>query len=112
MSDQVFEPIRAEEFQNKIIGERSSAVIKVTTSWSGASRIISPVLEEFAGLYAGKINFFVLDYDNDKDIDQYCTVTTFPTLLFYRDGELVEMLAGIFSRDILSRTLESLIEHH
>lgn len=112
MIPNVFQPIRAQEFKKRIIDTKARAVIKVTTSWSGASRIVSPFLEESASRYAAWIRFFILDYDTDGQIDRYLTVTTFPTLLFFSKGELVEKLSGVFSREVFLKSLESLIKYH
>ncbi|HEX5170143.1 MAG TPA: thioredoxin family protein [Cyclobacteriaceae bacterium] len=109
MSNFTFTPIASEEFNDKVIRRNINAVLKITTNWSGASHIVSPLIDELAQQFAGKIEFYVVDFDNDPNVRRYYEVNIFPTLLFFRQGVLVDQLSGVFHKSILNERLQSII---
>lgn len=111
MSSLIFKTVTAEEFNSSILTGGINAVLKITTNWSGASHIVNPFIDDLAEQFSRKIEFFAVDYDRDISVRKYYLVTTFPTLLFFRQGTLVDQLSGIFHRNILHSKLQSIIEN-
>jgi len=110
MSTLPFKTITAEEFCSRI-NNHVNAVLKITTSWSGASLIVSPIIDEMAEHFGSKIEFFEMDYERDEHIRKYYEVTTFPTLLFFKHGVLVDQLTGVFHKNVLYQRLQSIIDN-
>jgi thioredoxin 1 len=105
-----FKSVTSEEFNEKVVQGGISAVLKITTHWSGASHIVAPLIEELAEHFKGKIEFFVLDYDREKNISDHFQVSTLPTILFFRQGKLVDQLSGVFPKNILHSKLQSILQ--
>ena len=112
MQVQLFEPTTINDFQSRIINEAGSVVLMVTTPWSGACYIIKPLLDEVVPKYKDRIRFFVLDYDSDRSVDRYYAIKTFPTMLFFRQGQLVKQLSGVCASGSLLQALELINRHH
>ena len=110
MSEFNFKSVTSDEFCNKVVQQKINAVLKITTQWSGASHIVAPLVDELAQQFAGKIEFYVVDYDRDADIRKHYEVTTFPTLLFFRQGKLVNQISGVFHKNVLHERLQSIIQ--
>jgi thioredoxin 1 len=105
-----FKRVTTDEFNEQVIQRGINAVLKITTYWSGASHIVAPIIEELAEQFKGKIEFFVLDYDREKNISGHFQVSTLPTILFFRQGKLVDQLSGIFPKNILHEKLQSILQ--
>ena len=105
-----FKAVTAEEFYQRVVLGQVNAVLKITTNWSGASHIVAPLIEEVAEQFKEEIEFFVVDYDRDKNIISHFQVSIFPTILFFRQGKLVDQLSGIFPKKVLHEKLQSILQ--
>ncbi|WP_347861519.1 thioredoxin [Salimicrobium sp. PL1-032A] len=62
--------------------------------WCGPCKMIAPVLEEIAEEEDDRMNIVKVDIDENKEIAQKYEVMSVPTLLFFKDGELVDQAVG------------------
>ena len=96
-------------FEREVLRDREPIVVMFGAEWSGACHIVEPVLEDLALSYQTKIRIFRLDAeDNDLLVQEY-GIRALPTFLFFSDGQIVDSLTGIVSRQQLKTRLESLI---
>ena len=81
------------------------AVVDCWAEWCGPCRMLGPVIKELAGAHKGEIAFGKLDVDeNDKVSDRY-GIRSIPTLLVFKDGELVQTMVGCRGRDELDKDI-------
>ncbi|MCA1023557.1 thioredoxin [Halobacillus litoralis] len=73
--------------------------------WCGPCKMIAPVLEELDAEMSGKAKIVKLDVDQNPETAQEYGVMSIPTLLFFKDGELVDKKVGFKSREELAETL-------
>lgn len=62
--------------------------------WCGPCRMVSPVIEELAGDYEGKIKVGKLNTDENPNIAMKFRVMSIPTVILFKDGEPVETMIG------------------
>jgi thioredoxin 1 len=103
-----FKQINARELEQHILLAKTNAVVKVCSSWSGSSHLLSNALSAFASDYRGRVDFYQIDIDEEPEVTETYRVELVPTLLFFRKGQLVDMLSGLMPRKIISAKLESL----
>ena len=70
--------------------------------------MLSPIVEEIAAEYEGKVEVVKIDIDDSQDLAQEYGVTSIPTVLFLREGQMVEKLVGFQSKDSLKEKLDAL----
>jgi len=86
---------------NKFKEDNHLAVIDCWAPWCGPCRFLSPVIEELARDYRGKIAFGKLNVDeNNKTAAQY-GIMSIPALLIFRDGKIVDQIVGAMPRNML-----------
>lgn len=66
--------------------------------WCAPCRAIAPIVEDLAKKYAGKVTFAKLDTDENPEVPQRYMVMGIPTLLFFKDGKLVDQVVGAMPR--------------
>lgn len=76
-------------------------LVDVYTDWCGPCRQISPIIEELAN-EATDYSVFKVDADASKDILTETGVRSIPTILVYKDGEIVDRHVGLASKDQLN----------
>jgi thioredoxin 1 len=75
--------------------------------WCGPCRIIGPVVEEMANDYDGKVVIGKVDVDNNPSITAKFGVRSIPTLLIFKNGQVVDKQIGAVPKSILSKKLEA-----
>ena len=82
-----------------------NVVVDCWAPWCGPCRFVSPIIEELARDYAGKIVFGKLNVDENPGVARQYGIMSIPTLLVFKDGELVDQIVGAMPK----RTLEERI---
>ncbi len=76
-------------------------VVDCWAPWCGPCRLISPILEEIARDYAGKIFFGKLNVDENPKVATQYGIMSIPTLLIFKNSRLVDRVIGAMPRKIL-----------
>jgi thioredoxin 1 len=77
--------------------------------WCGPCRMIAPVIEELAEDYDGRANICKVNTDEEQEIAVQFGIRSIPTILFFKDGELVDQMVGAAGKDIFSQKLDALL---
>jgi thioredoxin 1 len=85
----------------KFIKESTLAVIDVWAPWCGPCRFVSPVVEEIARDYVGRIAFGKLNVDQNRRVAMEYGIMSIPTLLVFKKGQLVDRIIGAMPRQLL-----------
>lgn len=76
--------------------------------WCGPCRIIGPVIDELSGEYEGRVKIGKVDVDANNQTAQEFGVQSIPTLILFKDGQVVERVVGAEPK----RSLENLLDKH
>lgn len=101
------EPVKLND-QNfdEFIEKYDVALIDCWADWCGPCKMLEPIIEELAEEMAGEVAFGKLDVDENGGKSGEYGVTSIPTLLMFKDGELVDKLIGAMPKDALKQNLE------
>lgn len=77
--------------------------------WCGPCRMIAPVIEELAAEYEGKANICKVNTDEEQDIAVKYGIRSIPTILFFKNGEVVEQMVGAASKQAFADKLNALL---
>lgn len=90
------------------IQNHTLTVIDCWAPWCAPCRMISPILEEMARDYAGKISFGKLNVDENRRVAMQYQTMSIPTILVFKNGKLVDRIVGAMPR----RLMEPRITRH
>lgn len=84
-------------------------VIDLWATWCGPCKQLAPIVEELAGEYEGKIVVGKCDIEENEDVAFEFGVRNIPTLLFFKDGELVDKYVGFAQKSKLDEKFKALL---
>jgi thioredoxin 1 len=82
------------DFEADVLQASEPVVVDFYADWCGPCRMMTPVVQQLAAEYAGKVTIGKLDVDVNQDIAIRYGVMGIPTLGLFRDGKLVDRLVG------------------
>ena len=100
--------ITTENFESLKNGEKP-LVVDFWATWCGPCRAIAPYIEELAKEYDGKIVVGKCDVEENDDIVMGFGVRNIPTILFFKNGEVVDRLVGGQSKSAIQKKFEALL---
>ena len=77
--------------------------------WCGPCQMVAPLIEELATEYAGKLRVRKLNTDENPEIAGQYQIMSIPTILFFKNGEMVEKLVGSRPKRQFKEVIDSLI---
>ncbi|MGM0520119.1 MAG: thioredoxin [Campylobacterota bacterium] len=75
--------------------------------WCGPCRMIAPVIEELAEEFDGKANICKVNTDEEQDLAVKYGIRSIPTIIFMKDGEVVDQMVGASSKQALADKINS-----
>ena len=85
-------------------------LVKFDANWSGPCHIIEPIIEELAYEYNSQVAFFKINVDENTSIKKAYGISKVPTLLFFKDGEILDHVEGAVPKRIITDKLTELLE--
>ncbi len=77
--------------------------------WCGPCRMIAPVIEELAEDYKGKANICKVNTDEEQDIAVKFGIRSIPTIMFFKNGAMIDQIVGAQSKQALAQRIDKLL---
>ncbi len=77
--------------------------------WCGPCRMIAPVIEELAEDFSGKAQVCKVNTDEEQEIAVKFGIRSIPTVMFFKNGELVDQMVGAASKQAFADKLDALL---
>ncbi len=75
--------------------------------WCGPCKMIGPIVEELAGDYEGKAVIGKVDVDTNPEVSAKFGIRSIPTLLVFKNGEVVDKQIGAVPKNVLAQKLDA-----
>ena len=95
MSDSTLVPaVTDATFDDMVVNTKGVVAVKFSAAWCAPCRMMAPAVEALAGEYQGKMSIVELDADTNPATMVRLGVRGLPTILVFRDGEVVDRIVG------------------
>ncbi len=84
-------------------------IVDCWATWCGPCMRMSPIIEQLAEEYEGKAYIGKYNVDENTDFAQEHRIMSIPTILLFKDGKLVNRLAGSQAKSVLSNAIDSIL---
>ncbi|MFO7618513.1 MAG: thioredoxin [Thermoplasmata archaeon] len=97
------------EFQD-FVKKYPRAIVDCWAPWCGPCRMLGPVIDDLSKSFQGKVAFGKLNTDENQKTAMTFGIMSIPTLLFFKDGELVDKSVGAPPRPALEAKINSFLQ--
>ncbi|MBQ2441325.1 MAG: thioredoxin [Paludibacteraceae bacterium] len=103
----VYDFHKSEEWINK---NDKPVVVDFYTTWCGPCKRLAPVLEEMSEAYKGKVNFYKVDIEQERELAVKFNIRSIPTLFIVPTQGYPKVFIGAQPRDVMANTLDQLLK--
>lgn len=97
-----------DNFKDEVLNSDVPVLVDFWATWCGPCRMIAPTIEELASEFEGRAKVGKVDVDANARVAAQYGIRSIPTLLFFKDGEVVEQQIGAAPKRVLTEKLEAL----
>ncbi|WP_298825288.1 thioredoxin [uncultured Capnocytophaga sp.] len=96
-------------FDEVVLKSDKPVLVDFWATWCGPCRMLGPVIEELASEYEGRVVVGKVDVDNNQEFAAKYGVRNIPTVLVFKDGEVVGRQVGVAPKKTYTDALDSLL---
>ena len=97
-------------FEQEVLKSKGITMVDFYADWCGPCKMMAPVLEKMADTYDRKVKVCKLNVDENPETSTKYGIQGIPTLLFFKNGELVDQNVGFLSEENIKIKFDSLLE--
>ena len=94
----------------ELLGTGKPMVIDFWAEWCGPCRMVSPIIDELAQEYEGRVTIGKMNVDENDDVVGRFGIRNIPTVIFFKNGEMVDKIVGATSKDKFKEKVENLLK--
>lgn len=94
---------------DQFIKDNSPVLIDFWATWCGPCRMLSPTVDDLATEYDGRVTVAKCNVDDCEDLASRFGIRNIPTILFFKNGQMVDRAVGLQSKQDLKLKLDSLL---
>ena len=95
-----------DNFEEEVTFSEEPVLVDYWAAWCGPCKMVGPIVEEIASEYSGRLKVGKLDVDNNQASAAEQNVMSIPTLLIFREGQVVAQQVGALSKTQLTEFIE------
>ena len=96
----------AANFEEEVLKSEQLVLVDFWAVWCAPCRMIAPIVEELAAEREGVLKVVKVDVDNNQDIAAKFGIRSIPTLLIFKNGEVVDQMIGAVPKSMIESKLE------
>ncbi|RZJ38430.1 MAG: thioredoxin [Chryseobacterium sp.] len=99
--------ITDQSFQETVLNSDKPVLVDFWAAWCGPCRMLGPIIEEVANDFEGRAIVGKVDVDNNQQISVDYGIRNIPTVLIFKNGEVVDKIVGVSPKEVIAEKLSA-----
>lgn len=99
--------ITDQSFQEMVLNSDKPVLVDFWAVWCGPCRTLGPIIEEVATDFEGRAIVGKVDVDNNQQVSVDYGIRNIPTVLIFKNGEVVDKIVGVASKEVIAEKLSA-----
>ena len=96
-------------FQEVVAGSDKPAIVDFWAEWCGPCRMLTPIIKDLSVEYEGRVVVGKVDVDSNPGVSSQFGIRNIPTILFFKNGQVVDKQVGVVPKGVLVQKIESIL---
>ncbi len=106
MASQFVSELSDASFEQEVMRSAVAYLVDFWAPWCGPCRMVAPIIDELAQEYAGKLKVGKYNVDDHQEVAARYGVASIPTIMLFKDGQLVERIVGALPKAMLKEVID------
>ena len=100
---------KEDSFTKDVLDSKTPVLVDFWAEWCGPCKMLTPIINELADEYLGKVVIGKVNVDNNPSIASEYGIRSIPSLLFFKNGKVQNQIMGAVSKNDIAKALDNLI---